>query len=278
MNLKGDFKTIVEDLLATKPVIHHITNYVTARDCADAALAIGASPVMADELAEVADITSDADVLVLNLGTCNARTLESMELAAKTARENRIPVVLDPVGVMSSTLRRDFAVKLLTGGFVTVVRGNYSECSALLDPANPDNGGRGVDSGAAPDQAEAFRLVKDCADHYGCIFVLSGAVDYVSDGKRAVMLNGGNPLMTSITGAGCMATTVVAACTAVADDKMEGAILGMVIMGQAAELSAGLLEKKDGPGMFKVRLMDCLYHVVHKWSLIQDNLNPTREN
>lgn len=75
-----------------------------------------------------------------------------------------------------------------------------------------------------------------------------------------------------------MATTVVAACTAVADDKMEGAILGMVIMGQAAELSAGLLEKKDGPGMFKVRLMDCLYHVVHKWSLIQDNLNPTREN
>ena len=52
----------------------------------------------------------------------------------------------------------------------------------------------------------------------------------------------------------------------------------MIIMGQAAELSAGLLEKKDGPGMFKVRLIDCIYHVVHKWNLIQDNLNPTREN
>ena len=82
MNLKGDFKTIIEDILATKPVLHHITNYVTARDCADAALAIGASPVMADEVAEVEDITSDADVLVLNLGTCNVRTLASMELAA----------------------------------------------------------------------------------------------------------------------------------------------------------------------------------------------------
>ncbi len=278
MNLKGDFKTIIEDILATKPVLHHITNYVTARDCADAALAIGASPVMADEVAEVEDITSDADVLVLNLGTCNVRTLASMELAAKTARKNRIPVVLDPVGVMSSALRREFAVKLLTGGLVTVVRGNYSECRTLLGRESGDDGGRGVDSGAAPDQAETFKLVKDCADQYGCVFVLSGAVDYVSDGKRAVMLNGGNPLMTSITGAGCMATTVVAACTAVADDKMEGAILGMVLMSQAAELAAGLLEKKDGPGMFKVRLLDCLYHVVHKWSLIQENLHPMREN
>ena len=282
MNMKGDFKTIIEDILGTKPVIHHITHYVTARDCADAALAAGASPVMADEEDEVADFTADADVLVLNLGSFNHRTMASMELAAKTAQENRVPVVLDPVGVMSSRLRLQFAEKLLEAGYITVVRGNFSECSALLhageEDGDRDNGGHGVDSAAAQNQAETFKLVRDCAARYGCIFIVSGATDCVSDGKRAVVLNGGNPLMTSITGAGCMATTIVAACVAVADDKMEGAILGMIIMGQAAELSAGLLEKKDGPGMFKVRLIDCIYHVVHKWNLIQDNLNPTREN
>ena len=184
--------------------------------------------------------------------------------------------------VMSSRLRLQFAEKLLEAGYITVVRGNFSECSALLhageEDGDRDNGGHGVDSAAAQNQAETFKLVRDCAARYGCIFIVSGATDCVSDGKRAVVLNGGNPLMTSITGAGCMATTIVAACVAVADDKMEGAILGMIIMGQAAELSAGLLEKKDGPGMFKVRLIDCIYHVVHKWNLIQDNLNPTREN
>ena len=84
--------------------------------------------------------------------------------------------------------------------------------------------------------------------------------------------------MTRITGGGCMTTTVVAACAAVAEDKFAGAMLGLIIMGQAEELAAGLLEKKDGPGMFKVRLLDSIYHVVTKWNLIMDNLHPEKAN
>ena len=52
-----------------RPVIHHLTNYVTAGDCANITLCAGASPVMADEADEVAEITANADALVLNLGT-----------------------------------------------------------------------------------------------------------------------------------------------------------------------------------------------------------------
>ena len=84
--------------------------------------------------------------------------------------------------------------------------------------------------------------------------------------------------MERIVGAGCMTTTIVAACVAVAGEAMTGAMLGLIIMGQAAELAAGLLEKKDGPGMFKIRLIDGLYHVVTKWNLIMDNLNPEKAN
>ena len=273
MNMKESFAQIVEDLQSAKPVLHHITNFVTARDCADAALAMGASPVMADNTEEIAEIIAASDALVLNLGTINEARMEAMELAAGTAKEAGIPVVLDPVGVMSSNLRLEFALKLLQAGYITIVRGNYSECKALLEQ---ETDGRGVDSVQTPDQGEALKTVKDAAQQYQCIFAMTGAVDYISDGKRALMINGGNPLMARITGGGCMTTTVVAACAAVAEDKFAGAMMGLIIMAQAAELAAGLLEKKDGPGMFKVRLFDSIYHVVTKWNLIMDNLHPER--
>jgi len=275
MNMKGDFKQIIEDLQNSRPVIHHITNYVTSGDCAGVLLAAGASPVMADALEEVAEITAGSDALVLNLGTLTQNHRDAMELAAETARTAGIPVILDPVGVMSSMYRLDFAVNLLQSGCVSVVRGNYSECKALLEQ---EAGGCGVDSVQVPDQGEALRTVKEAALKYKCVFAMTGAVDFISDGKKALLVNGGNPMMERITGAGCMTTSLVAACVSVAEDTMTGAMLGLVIMGQAAELAAGLLEKKDGPGMFKVRLVDGVYHVVTKWNLIMDHLNPGKIN
>ncbi len=274
MNLQGNFKAIIEEILKKGPVVHAITNSVTAGDCAAVALAAGAHPVMAEAPEEVEEFTAGADVLVLNLGLLSESRMESMELAAEEARKAGIPVVLDPVGVMSSDMRLAFALKLLQTGAITVVRGNFSECRALLDQ---ETGGRGVDSTETPDQAAALRIVKEAAKEYGCIFALTGATDYVSDGKRAVMLGGGNPLMAQIPGAGCMTSVMVGICLSVAEDAMEGTALGIVIMGQAAELAAGLLETKDGPGMFRVRLIDGVYHVVNKWNLI-NRMDPDRVN
>ena len=42
---------------AKSPLVHNITNYVTVNDCANMVLACGASPIMADDAAEVEDIT-----------------------------------------------------------------------------------------------------------------------------------------------------------------------------------------------------------------------------
>lgn len=86
------------------------------------------------------------------------------------------------------------------------------------------------------------------------------------------MLNNGHPLLQDITGSGCMTTTLVACCAAITKDMLVAAALGVVIMGQSAELAANFLEKKDGPGMFKVRLIDAIYHVTTKWNLV--NLKP----
>ena len=65
--IKGQFGLIVDAVREKRPVIHHLTNYVTAGDCANITLCAGASPVMADEAEEVVEISSNADALVLNL-------------------------------------------------------------------------------------------------------------------------------------------------------------------------------------------------------------------
>ena len=79
-------KRICGNLEAVKeksPLIHHLTNYVTVNDCANMVLALGGSPVMADDISEVEEMVSFAGALVINVGTLNARTIESMLAAGK---------------------------------------------------------------------------------------------------------------------------------------------------------------------------------------------------
>ena len=108
------FKTEFENLRRTCPLIHNITNYVTVNDCANMVLACGASPIMADDAAEVEDITTICGGLNINIGTLNSRTITSMLLAGKKANQLGHPVVLDPVGAGASRLRTDTAFRLLT--------------------------------------------------------------------------------------------------------------------------------------------------------------------
>ena len=59
---------VLAEVRRRRPLIHCITNYVTAGDVANLLLAAGASPVMAEGLREVGDIAAVSQGLVLNLG------------------------------------------------------------------------------------------------------------------------------------------------------------------------------------------------------------------
>ena len=122
---------MLKNVREKSPLIHNITNYVTVNDCANVVLACGASPIMADDQKEVAEITSICTGLNINIGTLNTRTIESMVIAGKKANELHHPVVLDPVGVGASTLRTQTALKLLKEIQFSVIRGNISEIKAL---------------------------------------------------------------------------------------------------------------------------------------------------
>ena len=107
------FREMLENVREKRPLIHNITNYVTANDCANILLACGASPIMADDEQEAADITGICDGLTINLGTLSSRKLRAMHLAGKRANALSHPVILDPVGAGASGWRREAALGLL---------------------------------------------------------------------------------------------------------------------------------------------------------------------
>ena len=140
------FRNLFANVRAKSPLVHNITNYVTVNDCANIVLACGASPIMADDAAEVEDITSLCAGLNLNIGTLNSRTIPSMLLAGHTANRLGHPVVLDPVGAGASHLRTETALRLLREVKFTVIRGNISEIRTLAAGSGTT---KGVDADTA---------------------------------------------------------------------------------------------------------------------------------
>ena len=121
----------MKDLRERSPRVHCITNYVTAGDVANMVLAAGGSPVMAQGLHEVEDVTSICSSLVLNLGTLEERTIPAMEAAGRKAAGLGLPVILDPVGVTASRFRRQTAIDMIRKAAPSVIRGNAAEIRAL---------------------------------------------------------------------------------------------------------------------------------------------------
>ena len=132
---------------AQHPLLHCISNIVSANDCANLALAIGASPIMAQAPQEMADIAALASAVVLNTGTPDEAKFAAARTAGATANRRSIPVVLDPVGVGASPWRLANIQSLLQQVQPAIVRVNAGEAAALLGLGGSEHG---VDSLTAP--------------------------------------------------------------------------------------------------------------------------------
>lgn len=245
----------LQEVREKKPLVHHITNYVTVNDCANIVLAIGASPIMADDIDEVEAITAISSALVLNIGTLNNRTVTSMLAAGKKANELNIPVILDPVGAGASELRNRTTERLLKEVNITVVRGNMSEIRFV---AGLQATTKGVDASEADQKSwkEIGRnIAEKVAKQFGCVAAITGATDIVSDGRRTVYIENGTNLLSSVTGTGCMCTSLVGAFCGAATDFLIAATGGILSMGIAGELAAESAGDK-GNGSFHVAIVD----------------------
>lgn len=257
------YKEIYNSLLKVKeknPLIHHITNYVTANDCANIVLAIGASPVMADDVREVEDMVCIASALVINMGTLNKKTVESMLLAGKKANELNVPVILDPVGVGATKYRTDIAFELLEKVNFSVIRGNISEIKVL---AGINASTKGVDAEVEDEFnsiKERINLVKFLSDKYNTVIAITGEKDVIGFKEKVYIVENGSDMMTKITGAGCMCTSVIASYCGAEKKYLQATLSGVVSMGIAGEISREKT-KNLGPSSFRTALIDSIYNL-----------------
>ena len=246
------------------PLIHNITNYVTVNDCANVLLALGASPIMADDKNEVCEITSICGGLNINIGTLNERTIESMLIAGVRANELNHPVVLDPVGAGASCLRTDTAFKLLNKIKFTVIRGNISEIKAL---AGISANAQGVDANISDKVSDenldsAISFIKAFAKKTGAVVAVTGAIDIVSDCEKAYVIRNGHSMMSQVTGTGCMLSAITAAyVTANPESILEATAVAVCTMGIAGEIAHKRLKDSDGNATYRNYIIDAIYNM-----------------
>lgn len=251
------YALLINKVRETKPLVHHITNYVTVNDCANITLAIGASPVMADDAGEAADIAAIASAVVLNMGTLNKNTIPSMIAAGISANKKGIPVIFDPVGAGASKLRNDTAAQILNEVKLSVIRGNISEIRFIAGLRSETKGVDASESDIAAGES-AGKTAKELAQKLGSIVVVSGAIDAVSDGKKVLSIKNGHPMLGNLTGTGCMCSSLIGSfCAASPGDLFAASAAAMFCMGIAGELAfekAGQL----GNGSFRAALHDAV--------------------
>lgn len=231
------------------PLVHNLTSPTVANFTANALLALGAAPAMVESIDEVADFAAAADALVINIGSVTPERARTMRRAIAAATGAGTPWVLDPVAAGAIAARTALALEFCALG-PAAIRGNASEIRSL---AGLPGGGRGVDTAASSDTAiEAARAL---ATRTGAVVAVTGATDHVTDGTTLVSVPHGHPMMTRVTGMGCAASAIVAACLAVEPDRVAAASHALALCGIAGERAA---RTAPGPGSLAVAWLDLL--------------------
>lgn len=259
---------IYENLKANTPLVHTITNYVTVNDCANIVLAVGGSPIMADSILEVEEITSICNALVINIGTLNERVIESMIKAGKKANEINNPTILDPVGVGASTLRRETTFKLLEQVPFSIISGNASEIKTIYKESGKTSGVDANTEDKIEDNNldEMVEMCKNLSKRTGAIISMTGAIDIVANSDKANVIYNGNPLMSQVSGTGCMLSTVIGAyCGANKDNLLNATTVAAAHMGLAGEIAFEKLKQVDGgTSTYKMLLIDAISQINFK--------------
>lgn len=242
---------LLEKVRQQKPIVHHLTNWVTIYDCAQVVKTLGGSPVMAHAPEEVAEMAQIASALVLNIGTLTIPFVESMKIAARSANQKGIPVILDVCGAGATRLRDQKCLELLDEVSISVIKGNTSEIARIAGESVQT---KGVD--ATEVNSDLAELAQILARSRNATVVVTGREDIVTDGRKVYSVNNGHPLMTAVVGTGCMASSVIGTFASVEVDLALAATCGLVCYEIAAEQAAC---DCSGPASFKEQLFDHLY-------------------
>lgn len=246
----AQFAPLLHTFRCQSPLVHCMTNDVVQNFTANVLLALNASPAMVIDADEAAQFSGFADALLINVGTLTRERQRAMQAAVSAAREAGTPWTLDPVAVGALTLRSDFCQQLLSQQ-PAVIRGNASEILALAQQAS---GGRGVDTLHPADAA--LDAARQLAKEWNTRVIVTGEVDYATDGQRTFAIRGGSPMLTRVVGTGCALSAVVAGFSALPGDGLLNIAAACQVMATAGEKAAG---QATGPGSFATAFLDALW-------------------
>jgi len=250
------FQGILTAVRDKKPLIHHLTNWVTIYDCANVVRAFGALPVMAHAPEEAGEMAGISSALVLNIGTLTSELVEAMILAGKKANAKGIPVVLDAVGAGATKFRTEKTKEILSKIKVDIIKGNAGEIASV---AGAQAEVRGVESGTV--KGDIKEIAKNLAKKTNSVVVVTGKEDIVASKSQIYIIKNGHQMMGSIVGTGCMAASVIGAFAAVEKDYAKAATAALSAFGIAGELAA---KDSKGPGTFKERFYDEIYNLTEE--------------
>jgi hydroxyethylthiazole kinase len=254
----------LENVKEKCPLIHNITNYVTVNDVANTLLASGGSPIMSDEPQDVSDITSICGGLNINIGTLNKISIEAMFISGKKAKELGHIVLLDPVGAGASKLRTDTAVKIMNEIKPDIIRGNISEIKTL---ALGNGTTKGVDADISDVVTEEnlesmIEFTKAFSEKTGAVIAITGAIDLVADSKKCYVIRNGSPLMSRITGTGCMLSGLATAYAVANPENITDSVAAAVcLMGLAGEIGVSTMKATEGNSSLRNHIIDAIYNM-----------------
>ncbi|KAJ5151208.1 uncharacterized protein N7482_010460 [Penicillium canariense] len=258
--LLQEVPAIVRKMTEVHPLVHNMINFVVANFVANVALSIGASPIMAPYGDEAKDLCKFDGALLINMGTLTSESVANYQKAIQAYNERGNPVVYDPVGAAATEIRRNAVSTLMASGYFDLIKGNEGEIRQAWGSSVVQQ--RGVDSGPSTmDGQQKAKLARDLARRERNLVLLTGAVDYLSDGERVIAVENGHPYLGQVTGTGC-AVGSISGCflTAHRSDKLLAVLSGLLMYEIAAE-NAAAKEYVRGPGSFVPAFLDELYAI-----------------
>ena len=245
---------LLRQVAENKPLAHNMTNLVVTNFAANMALALGASPIMSNNGEEAADLAALGGSLVVNMGTVTPEALRNYLLAIQQYNIHGLPILLDPVGGGATAIRRDAVRQILDSGYFDIMKGNESEIRTLYNVGTGSYSKQrdsqvaqhGVDSTSTLSHMEKASLVRDLALREGNTVVMTGPIDYVSNGKRAFAIKNGHRYLGEITGSGCTLGTCIAAFAASVSRVQRSGVEVMCVPELKVPSFSKILEHGDG--------------------------------
>ena len=173
-----------------------------------------------------------------------------MLISAQTAKQKGIPFVLDVCGSACLPTRREYALGLIGTCLPSVIKGNYSEITAL---ARKDYTSTGVDADKTLTAEAVTETAQELALKLGTVILASGKTDIITDGSRTAFVKNGCAQLGSVTGTGCMQGALCAAYLSAAEG-FDAAAAASVVLGICGQLA----QTDKGAGSFMVNLLDAL--------------------